>query len=420
MAPEPVRAPRPRRLVAPAVLVASVALLVAGCGAVPLPSPAGSATPRPEFAWSRATIELPDDVVVIAPGSTPGIQCSPCHAVQASLMTGVVATGDGFLAVGQQLPPSEAVAYASRDGVTWTPEPGFAGDEETVANAVAVAGDGGRRVIVGSHGSAATAWAGTAAGTWTEAPPDVTLEGPPGGTAVMRAVTAWDGGFVAVGSRDVDADTRAAAAWTSADGLAWTPAPAGSTWDGAAAFAVAASADAVVAVGEAAGGSIGTADGPGVAWVMGADGGWMRVDSPAFADGTLRAVAWTGSRFVAAGWSLADDRAMTWTSVDGLAWSAAASAPALENRGDAIRIYGLAAGPDGSLLAAGWKSDAGNGSGVLWTSPDGVAWTRLPDQVAMSGASLSGAAFGRTGAPVAVGTSGYPDNDQASAWAPVP
>ena len=69
----------------------------------------------------------------------------------------------------------------------------------------------------------------------------------------------------------------------------------------------------------------------------------------------------------------------------------------------------------GTLLGAGWKSDAGNGSGVVWTSSDGVAWEHLPDQVSMSGASLAGATLASS-LPVVVGTSGYPDNDQASAW----
>jgi hypothetical protein len=51
----------------------------------------------------------------------------------------------------------------------------------------------------------------------------------------------------------------------------------------------------------------------------------------------------------------------------------------------------------------------------VWTSADGVAWERLPDQVSMSGASLAGATLAAS-LPVVVGTSGYPDNDQASAW----
>ena len=72
--------------------------------------------------------------------------------------------------------------------------------------------------------------------------------------------------------------------------------------------------------------------------------------------------------------------------------------------------------PDGAgFIAGGSKSDAGNGSGVVWRSSDGVTWEREPDQVSMSGASISGVT-GSAGMPVAIGTSGSPDNDQAAAW----
>ncbi|HEY3336334.1 MAG TPA: hypothetical protein VGK16_13965, partial [Candidatus Limnocylindrales bacterium] len=110
----------------------------------------------------------------------------------------------------------------------------------------------------------------------------------------------------------------------------------------------------------------------------------------------------------------ADDRAMAWTSPDGTAWTAQPTTPSLENHDKPIRLLAIAAG-HGTLLGAGWKSDAGNGSGVVWSSPDGVTWERLPDQVSMSGASLAGVALVGS-LPVVVGTSGYPDNDQASAW----
>jgi hypothetical protein len=151
----PTRDPRRRRVgqpVGPRLLIAAVILGVAGCG-----TSTPSVTPRPEFAWTRATIELPSDVVDVAPGSSSGIQCSPCHAVQASLLNGVTQTTAGLLAVGIQLPPSTAVAYRSTDGRDWRPEPGFTADDGTAALAAAFAGE--IAVIVGSRGRGAMSWA---------------------------------------------------------------------------------------------------------------------------------------------------------------------------------------------------------------------------------------------------------------------
>jgi hypothetical protein len=383
---------------------ATTAALVVACG-----SSTASPTVRPEFAWSRAEIELPSDVVDLAPGSSGGMICSPCHAAQASLMTGVTSTAGGLLAVGLQLPPSSAIAYRSTDGRAWTPEPGFPAEEDSAA--LSVAADAEREVVVGRRGTAGAAWVKPAArSAWQAAPDGPSLEPPPGGTAELRTATTWHGRIVAAGSRDADADTRSAAAWTSSDGLAWDLAGQGDMFDGAAAYGVAGSDERLVVVGETTADAVGHA----VAWVSDDATAWRRIETSAFEAGTMRAVAWTGTSFVAVGYATADDRAMAWTSADGETWTAQPTAPSLENHGKAIRLLAVAAG-GGTLLGAGWKSDAGNGSGVVWTSADGVAWERLPDQVSMSGASLSGASLGAS-VPVVVGTSGYPDNDQASAW----
>ena len=383
---------------------AAVAAFVVACG-----SSTASPTLRPEFAWSRAAIELPSDVVDLAPGSSGGMICSPCHAEQASLMTGVASTAGGLLAVGQQLPPSSTIAYRSTDGRAWAPEPGFPADTDTAA--LAVAADNDREVVVGRRATAGAAWvkpAGTTA--WQAAPAGPSLDPPAGGTAELRTATTWHRLVVAGGSRDTDADTRSAAAWTSSDGLAWDLVGQGEAFDDAAAYGIAGSDDRLVVVGEAIGEPVAHA----VAWVSDDGTSWRRIETPAFEDGTMRAVTWTGTSFIAVGYATADDRAMSWTSPDGETWTAQPTSPSLENHGKAIRLLAIAAG-DGTLLGAGWKSDAGNGSGVVWTSVDGVAWERLPDQVSMSGASLAGATLA-AGLPVVVGTSGYPDNNQASAW----
>ena len=281
---------------------AAVAAFVVACG-----SSTASPTLRPEFGWSRAAIELPSDVVDLAPGSSGGMICSPCHAEQASLMTGVASTADGLLAVGQQLPPSSTIAYRSTDGRAWAPEPGFPADTDTAA--LAVAADNDREVVVGRRATAGAAWvkpAGTTA--WQAAPAGPSLDPPAGGTAELRTATTWHGLVVAAGSRDTDADTRSAAAWTSSDGLAWDLVGQGEAFDDAAAYGIAGSDDRLVVVGEAIGEPVGHA----VAWVSDDGTSWRRIETPAFEDGTMRAVTWTGTSFIAVGYATADDRAMSW------------------------------------------------------------------------------------------------------------
>ena len=399
--------PHPRH---PFVLALVLGIALLGCGeAAPTPAPASFPA---SFAWSRAAIELPDAVVELAPGSTAGAQCSPCHAAQASLMTAVAATPDGLLAVGLQLPPSEAVAYRSADGTAWTPEPGFDPGEDTAALAVAAQGD--RRVVVGRRGTGATAWVSDAGGDWESSPPSGALDAPAGGTAEMRTVAAWDGGWVAAGSVDASADERVAAIWTSVDGLAWERVTGRDGFLGAVAHGIAATGDRLVAVGSAVVDTSGDVASPAVAWISDDGSHWTTVESPAFALGPMRAVTATSTGFVAVGFGIDDRRAAVWTSPEGTTWASVAHQPAFEALGKPVRMAAIAATGAG-LVAAGWKSDAGNGSGVVWRSPDGLTWERVPDQVSMSGASLAGVAF-HGDAPIVAGTSGYPDNDQASAW----
>jgi hypothetical protein len=388
----------------------SGALVVACAPVTATPFPAASLPAS--FAWSRAAIELPTDVVDMAPGTTAGAQCSPCHAAQASLMTAIAATPDGLLAVGLQLPPSEAVAYRSTDGTAWTPEPGFEPGEDTAALGVAAEGD--RRVVVGRRGTGAAAWVSVGGGAWQLAPASAALEAPKAGTAEMRAVAAWDGGWVAVGSVDSSSDERLAAIWTSSDGLAWERATGIDGFLDTAAYGIAANGDRLVAVGSMIPLESGNVASPAVAWVSADGSHWTAVDSPAFALGPMRAVAVGPTGFVAVGFGIDDVRAAAWTSPDGATWTSVPDQPAFAALGEPVRMAAVASSGAG-LVAAGWKSDAGNGSGAVWRSADGATWERVPNQVSMSGASLAGVAF-HGDAPIVAGTSGYPDNDQASAW----
>ena len=183
---------------------------------------------------------------------------------------------------------------------------------------------------------------------------------------------------------------------------------------GTAAYGIATAGDRLVVVGSSVVGESGDVALPAVAWTSDDGSSWTAVESPAFAAGPMRAVAATPAGFVAVGFGIDDTRAAAWTSTDGSAWTAVPDQPAFEALGKPVRMAAVASNGAG-LVAAGWKSDAGNGSGVVWRSPDGNVWERVPDQVSLSGASLAGVTFAGD-APIVAGTTGYPDNDQASTW----
>ena len=100
-----------------------------------------------------------------------------------------------------------------------------------------------------------------------------------------------------------------------------------------------------------------------------------------------------------------------WTSVDGLTWSRVPHDEAVFG-GEDDGYYGqsmssvTAGGP--GLVAVG--SDVGRAA--VWTSPDGIRWTRVPhDEAVFGGAAMNGVALGGPGL-VAVG----PAQNTAAVW----
>ena len=399
---------RARALVTGGLLAA---LLVAGCGANVEPSSGPSTAPvavGPTAAtgpgsWASADVVQPD-VVTQAPSLEPGYHCSPCHPAAASQLFGIAPAGDGFVAVGVQQPPAEAILLRSHDGVRWEPDAAWTPAEGTAA--IAVASDGSRTVVVGSGHAGAAAWAGSD-GTWTAADP-AGLGGSPGATA-MTAVVAHDGGFVGVGYRDDPANAAASAAvWRSTDGLSWRADAASPAFAGGRMWSVAARGDTLVAVGTDGDPTYG----PAAAWVS-TDGTWRRAEV-ASPDGVMRAVTSTADGFVAVGYATTDDGARVWRSADGTTWSPVDDQASLDNHSSPIRMLSVAADERG-LVAGGWRADAANGSSAAWTSPDGVHWTAAPWVPAFSGGQIPGVAVAGDLA-LGVGRSGYPDNNQAAAW----
>lgn len=356
--------------------------------------------------WAAAEVELGTDVTE-APSGQGGF-CSPCHPVHANMLFGVARGVFGTVAVGLQQPPPKAVAWLSTDDRHWAAIDGLEADDGSIALAAAAGGQW--MVVVGADSAGALSWVSEDGVTWQRSPHSDALSGPLAATR-MRAVVAWHGGFVAGGSRDDPAAARSSGAiWTSSDGLTWDRVSDGPAFDDGRVFGMAATASTIVAVGT-------TSDefrGPAVVWLSHDGRQWTRLASASFASGAMRAVAVGGPGFVAVGLGTNDDQAAVWTSKDGSTWQQVADSPVFAHYTLPVRMAAVTSFA-GGVAAVGWRSDAGNGSAVAWVSPDGATWAIAPDLPTFSGAEMNGLTVGQRGL-VAVGLSGYPDNDQAAVW----
>jgi len=184
-------------------------------------------------------------------------------------------------------------------------------------------------------------------------------------------------------------------------------------------------------------------------------------DQPAASQTQLFDVVWTGTRFVAAGvdangaalfvdstdgqaWNVQStlgpdvqvhgltatpagivavgtrgSAAASWFSKDGLAWATSPSGKALKPAaGKTIRMNGVAASGTG-WLAVGEEdsaceidcSSAASVEAIVWSSSDGLAWTRRPDSSSLAHAAMNAVVRGGPGF-IAVG--GAPDRVTAS------
>jgi len=197
--------------------------------------------------------------------------------------------------------------------------------------------------------------------------------------AVMWGVTVGGPGLVAVGSRFVGGDyATAAAVWTSSDGVAWSrveqdPAVFGG-WNMEEMQAVAAGPQGLVAVG----GEYPGEDWDAAVWTSPDGLNWSRVPDDGVFGGPgwqrMHAVTAGGPGWVAVGYddSGEDWNAAVWTSPDGVAWSRVPHDEALFGGENDQEIFGvIAAGP--GLVAVGADDD----SPAVWVSPDGLSWEKL-------------------------------------------
>lgn len=341
----------------PATTVPATGTTVTTAGASTTLPATTSTTPPP--AWSR--VWLPGEVV-----GGPGVE----------VMFAVAGWAGGLVAVGQigPLGKSDAGVWVSPDGVTWErledPEV-LGGTGEQVMRAVVPWGGG--LVAAGDSGPVGSrdvvVWRSDDGRDWrrVESP---SFGGP--GSQMVLALCVWEGGLAAVGG-DFTGEFDAAV-WTSADGETWQRSPhvpelfggegdqllrAVSPWEGG-----------LVAVGT---------DGinPQVLIVRSPDGAvWERAGE---ADPSLGSsagvemrglVAWKGL-LVAVGFDMSSNGVAVWRSEDAQEWE---RVPTPVPGSDTIQeLYGITSFGEG-LVAVGSVQLLGYTDAAVWESSDGSQW----------------------------------------------
>jgi hypothetical protein len=299
-------------------------------------------------------------------------------------MFAVASGGPGLVAVGYDGPAGgmDGAVWTSADGVVWSrlsDSVAFGGDGDQQMWSVTAGGPG--VVAVGSDEMSAAVWTSADGVDWSRVPDE---EGVLGGEdeSILRGVVAGGPGLVAVGCDGGDA-----AVWTSTDGMTWTRVPSDEAVfggsDNACMYSVAVGGPGLVAVGD---------DGPdgdkdAVVWTS-VDGiAWSRVahDEQAFGGaGTqqMRSVTAGGPGLVGVGYdeSGGDADAAVWTSADGITWTRVPHDEELFGGEETQQMWSVTAGGPG-LVAVG----AGSGNAVVWTSTDGLSWTEVPYDDAVFG-----------------------------------
>lgn len=305
-------------------------------------------------------------------------------------MLSVIAGGPGLLAVGRDVGVRAAAVWCSADGHTWQRLPHddavFGGADLQEMAQVTQAGAGFVAVGADAGRAAAAVWTSPDGRVWQRVPHREDVFGGPGQQR-MAAVTAHAGGLVAVGS-----DGSAAAVWTSADGRVWRRvAHDKGIFDGPGRHrmrSVLATAHGLVAVG---------GGGPVAAVWRSPDGHtWQRSPvgaAPAGPQGheEMRAVVSGGPGLVAVGRAIGarnprrgGGSAAVWVSPDGSAFQRLPHDETVFG-GSGHQAMKTVGRHHGGLTAAGW--DGGRAAAAVWTSPDGLSWTRLPHDEDVFGGS---------------------------------
>jgi len=326
----------------PRAIVASLlGLVLAGCGSTPGPTAAlVSAIPTgPPTASPTATV-----AVSLPPSSSPSPSIAPSigaswsevplgSSTGGASLADVVPFGDGFLAVGRiPLLGGPIEAFRSPDGRTWT-KAGVIAAPPSQASAVAASVDGRTVVAVGVLGQVATAWSSADGVTWT---PSALGSPTVGQTVLPRAIVASTQGFLVVGQYERPAGSAPAVVapstpviWFSPDGRHWKSA----SFSG---------------------------------------------------DSQVGAIAAHGSGFIAGGAQSIGGRWLPaiWTSSDGFAWSNPIGLPDGQTSvaNEYLSVNAIAVGPDRILAVSGRLGH--ETTGRIWSSIDGTTWQAVANLAA--------------------------------------
>jgi hypothetical protein len=344
-------------------------------------------------------------------------------------MSSVIAGGPGLLAVGGDgLHQSGAAAvWTSVDGITWSrvahDEAVFGGAGEQWMGTVTTGGPGlvavGWELVSGFNANAAV-WTSSDGVSWSRVPHDEDIFGGQSYQA-MSGVTAGGPGLVAIGEdRSRDFEDGDVAVWTSADGFTWSRVAHDEAVFGTGGVTSVTRADSglIVAVG-----SEGPDDSNHAAVWTSVDGfTWSRVphDEAVFGgEGQqgMSSVTVGGPGLVAVGMAGSADHphAAVWTSPDGFTWSRVPDDESVFRGAGPREAGGQAmenvAANGQSLVAVGYD---GEGAAV-WTSQDGISWSRVPNENGLAAGWVSSVTFGGPGL-VAVGNDGADGGSDAAVW----
>jgi len=310
-------------------------------------------------------------------------------------------------------------------GLAWARVPDsagvFAGSGDLTMSSVVAGGPG--LVAVGSDGANGNAavWISADGLAWARVPDDEAVFGGPG-EQWMSSVVAGGPGLVAVGVDEASEDLDAAV-WTSADGLTWTRVPRDEAVFGGpgeqSMSSVVAEGPGLVAVGWDG------LEGPHAAVWTSTDGlTWAQVpdDQEVFGgvdDLRMWSVAAGGPGLVAVGGDAnwdgleMEQHAVVWTSTDGLTWTRVPDDEAAFGDVDHRPMWSVVAGGPG-LVAVGWDGSE-EPHAVVWTSTDGLTWVRVPDNESVFG--NSGMYSVAAGGPGLVAVGADPLRQHAAVWA---
>jgi hypothetical protein len=394
------------RLINNRVALATLASAVVGCTSA-APSPA----PRLGIDWGRvASVERPANYEETV---SPSYQAKhPILRIQGQATMADVAalTGGGFVSVGYAPPDWVPFAWTSTDGDAWTIHP-MASIDFTFPVSLATGADG-TLVAVGRSGSEPAAWTTTTGVDWTRR--SVPVLGAGGVAERMTTVAAGARGFVAGGSVGPELFERQARFWRSADGVAWEPVP-----DDPASFAdaevrsITAFGGGFVAVGV-----VGSAQDPigAVAWTSPDGVRWSRIDDPAF--GSAVAVSVIPAPFgglVAVGSTVDRRNAVAWISPDGQGWTRAPDEPSRQHSGGFAWMTDVVAIGD-IVIGVGDVQGLQRGTAISWLSRDGLAWEQARSAPVQEGAEFYAAIPSASGGALAVGAFGAPDSYVPEVW----